>query len=84
MSPKPKVVGVIKSSFVRNPNKSSQVVATQISSFIPSTKNIPPLVNEVDKGLVDLDTNYQLETLEIDQDIDNLLESEEINNPFDL
>ena len=67
-----------------NPDKSSQVVTAQISSFIPSIANHPLSVNEADKGEIDLDANDQVETLKTDQETNNLLDSEEIDNLIDL
>ena len=77
-------MGIIKSSFIRNPNKSSHVVATQISSFTPSIPNPPPPVNEVDEGAVVLDADNQVETLATNQEIANLIDSEETDNPIEF
>ena len=76
-------MGVIKSSFIRNLDKSSQVVVTHISSFIPSTETHPLLVNEANESAIDIHTNHQIETLTTDQEIDNLLNSEETDNRVD-
>ena len=77
-------MGIIKSSFIRNLEKSSHVVATQISSFTPSIPNPPPQVNEVEEGAIVLDANYQVETLETNQEIANLIDSKETDNPVDF
>ena len=79
VSPPPKFVGLIRSSFIRNPDKTSTVVATQISSFTSTIQN--HLVNEVDEGTLSLEGNNQ-EAL--DAEIDNLMEYEEIDNPIEL
>ena len=75
---------IIKSSFIRNPDKSSHVVTTQISSFTPSIPNPPSPVNEVEEGAVVLDADNQVETLATNQEISNLIDSEETDNPIDF
>ena len=75
-------MGIIKSLFIRNPDKSSHIVATQISSFTPSIPNPPSPVNEVDEGAVVLDVDDQVETLATNQEISNLINSEETDNPI--
>ena len=74
-------MGILKSSFLRNPNKSSQVVTSQTSSFTPSIINHPLLVNELDEG--DLDTNHEVVRLG-NQELDNLFNSMESNKYVDL
>ena len=57
VSPQPKFAGLIRSSFIWNPDKTSEVVVAQISSFTPSISK--PSVNEADEGTFDLEGNDQ-------------------------
>ena len=50
-------MGLVRSSFIRNPDKTSTIVATQISSFTPTIPKIS--VNEEDEGTLDIEGNDQ-------------------------
>ena len=65
------MVGLIKSSYIRNPKPTSIVVVAHISSFTPTFQNLS--VNEADRGLLALEGNNQAT---LDAEIDNLMEDE--------
>ena len=72
-------MGLIRSSYIRNPNKTTTVVAAQISSFTP---NIPKtLVKEADDETLTIEGNDQAA---LDAEITNPMDVEEIDNPVDL
>ena len=63
---KPRSAGTIKSIFLRNPNKTSQIVTSRTSSFIPFDIPYPPLANESAKDVEE----YNLK--DINRVIDNI------------
>ena len=68
-------MGFIQSTFLRNPDKSSQLVAAQTSSFTPTFTPANELIR-------DLEDDDQGDALEIDQNIDNLFDCIESNDPI--
>ena len=78
-------MGVIKSTFQRNPDETSKIMAAHISSFIPSTKNPLLLINEEYKGTIsdELVENDQVELLALNQEMIEHTESVEDNEPVE-
>ena len=72
-------MGLIKSSDTQNLEKTSKIVATQISSFTPTIAKLP--VNEGNEGTLDIEGNDQAQ---LDTEITHSMDSEEIKNPVDL
>ena len=78
-------MGVIKYTFQIIPNKTSEVVATHISSFIPSTKNTLLLINEEDEGAIsnELVANDRVKLLAINQEMVKLIKYVKHNKTVD-
>ena len=71
-------MGTIKSIFLRNPDKTSQIVASRTSSFTPSDVSHPLPANEPAR---DAEEDNQEDILVINQAIDNLLSDDPSNSP---
>ena len=78
---KSRTIGSIKSTFLRNLDKTSQVVASRTSSFTPSSINHPTPPNEL---VGDLEENDQEDILAINQVIDNLFSDNPANSPLEF
>ena len=74
----PSVIGLIKSSYICNPDPTSTIVTTHNSSFTPTFQNLP--VNEAERGPLSLEGTQAA----LDAKIDNLMEDEGINSHADL